>query len=37
MCAGELLTLQTMTNVLSYLKIQRVDLVKVSKPERAVW
>ena len=32
-CAGELVTLQTMTNVLNYLKVQKVDLAKVSKKE----
>jgi fatty acid synthase subunit alpha len=28
-CAGELLTLQTMTNVLNYLKVQKIDIAKV--------
>ena len=31
MCAGELATLRTVTNVLNYLKIQKVDLAKVSQ------
>lgn len=31
MCAGELVALQTMTNVLNYLKVQKVDLAKVSQ------
>ena len=35
-CAGELVALQTMTNVLNYLKIQKVDLAKVSRTARAV-
>jgi len=26
-----------MTNVLNYLKVQKVDLAKVSKVERAIW
>ncbi|KAF9648674.1 fatty acid synthase [Thelephora ganbajun] len=30
-CAGELVALQTMTNVLNYLKIQKVDLAKLSE------
>ena len=30
-CAGELVALQTMTNILNYLKIQKVDLAKVSR------
>jgi hypothetical protein len=28
-CAGELVALQTMTNVLNYLKIQDIDIAKV--------
>lgn len=28
-CAGELIALQTMTNVLNYLKVQKVDFAKV--------
>ncbi|KAI6129042.1 hypothetical protein EDD16DRAFT_1516096, partial [Pisolithus croceorrhizus] len=28
-CAGELVALQTMTNVLNYLKIQKIDIAKV--------
>jgi hypothetical protein len=28
-CAGELLALQTMTNVLNYLKVQKIDIHKV--------
>ena len=30
-CAGELVALQTMPNVLDYLKIQKVNLAKVSR------
>ena len=33
MCAGGLVTLQMMINVLNYLKVQKVDLAKVSKKE----
>ena len=29
-CAGELIALQTMTNVLNYLKVQKIDFAKVS-------
>ena len=28
-CAGELVVLQTMTNVLNYLKVQKIDIAKV--------
>jgi Domain of unknown function (DUF1729) len=28
-CAGELVELQTLTNVLNYLKVQRIDIAKV--------
>lgn len=28
-CAGELIALQTMTNVLNYLKLQKIDIAKV--------
>ncbi|KAJ7082253.1 hypothetical protein B0H15DRAFT_785828 [Mycena belliarum] len=28
-CAGELVALQTMTNVLNYLKVQKIDIAKV--------
>ncbi len=28
-CAGELVTLQTMTNVLNYLKIKKIDVQQV--------
>jgi hypothetical protein len=28
-CAGELVALQTMTNVLNYLKVQDIDIAKV--------
>ena len=28
-CAGELIALQTMTNVLNYLKVQKIDFAKV--------
>ena len=28
-CAGELVALQTMTNVLNYLKVQKIDFAKV--------
>ena len=28
-CAGELVALQTMTNVLNYLKIEKIDIGKV--------
>ncbi|KAI0342734.1 fatty acid synthase [Trametopsis cervina] len=30
-CAGELIALQTMTNVLNYLKLQKIDLVKLTE------
>ncbi|KAF8907276.1 fatty acid synthase [Gymnopilus junonius] len=30
-CAGELLALQTMTNVLNYLKIQKIDIAKLTQ------
>ncbi|KAG8213088.1 hypothetical protein J3R82DRAFT_11484 [Butyriboletus roseoflavus] len=30
-CAGELLALQTMTNVLNYLKIQKIDIAKLTE------
>ncbi|KAF9532470.1 fatty acid synthase [Crepidotus variabilis] len=30
-CAGELLALQTMTNVLNYLKIQKIDIANLTK------
>jgi len=33
-CTRELIALKTMTNVLSYLKIQRVDHAEVSKAKR---
>ena len=36
MCAGELVTLQTMTNVLNYLKVKKVDLAKVGHISRTV-
>jgi hypothetical protein len=29
-CAGELVALQALTNVLNYLKVQKVDVPKVS-------
>ena len=29
MCAGELVALLTLTNVLNYLKVQKVDILKV--------
>lgn len=29
MCAGELVALLTLTNVLNYLKVQKVDITKV--------
>jgi fatty acid synthase subunit alpha len=29
-CAGELIALQTMTNVLNYLKVQKIDFAKVN-------
>ena len=29
-CAGELVALQTMTNVLNFLKLQKIDILKVS-------
>jgi hypothetical protein len=29
-CAGELIALQTMTNVLNYLKVQKIDFSKVN-------
>jgi hypothetical protein len=29
-CAGELVALQTMTDVLNYLKVQKIDIAKVS-------
>lgn len=29
-CAGELIALQTMTNVLNYLKMEKIDIQKVS-------
>ena len=35
-CAGELVALETMTNVLNYLKIQKVDLAKVSQAVRTM-
>lgn len=28
-CAGELVALQTLTNLLNYLKVQKVDIQKV--------
>lgn len=28
-CAGELLALETLTNVLNYLKVEKVDIAKV--------
>ena len=28
-CAGELVALQTLTNVLNYLKVEKVDIAKV--------
>lgn len=28
-CAGELVALQAMTNVLNYLKVQKIDIAKV--------
>ncbi len=28
-CAGELVALQTITNVLNYLKIEKIDIAKV--------
>ena len=28
-CAGELVALQTLTNVLNYLKVEKVDVAKV--------
>jgi hypothetical protein len=31
-CAGELLALQTMTNVLNYLKVKKIDFEKVKIP-----
>lgn len=33
-CAGELVTLQTLTNVLNYLKVKKVDLTKVRSLSR---
>ncbi|KAH7913599.1 hypothetical protein BJ138DRAFT_606981 [Hygrophoropsis aurantiaca] len=30
-CAGELLALQTMTNVLNYLKVQKIDIAKLTE------
>ncbi|KAF9490473.1 fatty acid synthetase alpha subunit [Pleurotus eryngii] len=30
-CAGELVALQTMTNVLNYLKVQKIDIVKLTE------
>jgi fatty acid synthase subunit alpha len=30
-CAGELLALQTMTNVLNYLKVQKIDITKLTE------
>ncbi|KIY48753.1 hypothetical protein FISHEDRAFT_9172, partial [Fistulina hepatica ATCC 64428] len=30
-CAGELVALQTLTNVLNYLKVKKVDIVKLTK------
>jgi hypothetical protein len=27
-CTGELVALQTMTNVINYLKVQKIDIVK---------
>ncbi|CAK5268309.1 unnamed protein product [Mycena citricolor] len=30
-CAGELVALQTMTNVLNYLKVQKIDIAKLSE------
>ena len=29
-CAGELIALQTMTNVLNYLKVKKIDFAKVN-------
>lgn len=29
MCAGELVALQAMTNILNYLKAQKIDIAKV--------
>lgn len=29
LCAGELVALQTMTNMLNYLKVQKIDIAKV--------
>ena len=31
-CAGELVALQTLTNVLNYLKVKKVDIVQVCNP-----
>ena len=30
MCAGELVALQALTNVLNYLKVEKVDIAKVT-------
>ena len=31
-CAGELVALQTLTNVLNYLKMEKIDIQKVCTP-----